>query len=70
VVDLEPEGRATSLASIVLIGAALAVAVEHRTAHGCGDVTRAASRWSGMRPNVLKWPRRSDIPRDVRPKML
>ena len=62
VVDLESEGLATSLASIVAVGASRAIAVEHRTAYGYGDVTRAAPQWSplsrwsgirrGIRPNV------------------
>ena len=59
VVNLESEGLATSLASIVPVRASRAIAVEHRAAHGCGDVTSAAPRWSrwsgirrGIRPNV------------------
>src|SRR5436190_14380846 len=59
VVDLESEGLATSLASIVPVGASLAVAVEHRAAHGCGDVTSAAPRWS----------RRSGIRRSSQPNV-
>src|SRR5882672_906456 len=41
VVKFESEGLPTSLAPIVLVGASLAIAVKHRAADGCGDVTSA-----------------------------
>jgi len=41
VVNFESEGLATSLATVVPIGASLAIAVEHRAAHECGDITSA-----------------------------
>ena len=41
VVNFESEGLATPLATIVPIGAALAIAIEQRAADGCGDVTIA-----------------------------
>jgi hypothetical protein len=62
VVDLESEGLATSLASIVPVGASRAVAIEHRSAHGCGNVTRAAPRSS-------RWTRWSRIRRGIRPNV-
>jgi hypothetical protein len=46
VVNLESEGLATPLASIVPVRALRAIAVKHRAAHRCGDVTSAAPRWS------------------------
>jgi hypothetical protein len=44
VVNFKSECLATSLATIVPVGASLAIAVKHRAAHGCGDVTTAMPR--------------------------
>jgi len=52
VVDFESESLATSLATIVPIAALLAIAVEHRAAYGCGDVTIALPRRRGSWPDA------------------
>jgi hypothetical protein len=42
VVNLEPEGFATSLTAVVLVSASPAVPFEHRTAYGRRNVTSSA----------------------------
>src|SRR5689334_15335847 len=60
VVNFESEGLATSLATVVPVGASLAIAVKHRAAYGRGNVTSAMlRRWRRRARPATQRPRRS-----------
>ena len=48
VVNLQPEGFATSLTAVVLVSASPTVAFEHCAAYGRRNVTSSAPRWRGI----------------------